>query len=169
MTPDTIRTLPDSRDTDVMVARAMCNRHGKHLDGLPLSILCQFCAHPKPYTADTPEGWAAMRECVEWLRSKGKTFRFAYRSGWWECGTDEADLFTVHPSLPHAVGLLVLMVIDRDAVANPLLAGLEPTPTAPPTPSPATEPMPRTSCPVSASKTGTGTAACNDDASPSAP
>lgn len=123
MTTDPIRTLPANRDTDARIARAMgCDvqngvwcgcKDGRHNDqyGRIYSML-------KEYTSDSYDGWAAMRECVEWLRWRGFMLEITCDITGWRAEADNGKV--CHridaDDLPHAVGLLVLMVGEADTM-----------------------------------------------------
>lgn len=105
VTPNSIRTLPANRKTDAKVRLAMDSFADYRSDP------------PKHYTANTPEGWAAMRECVEWLRGRGLIIMIDCYGPEWGVGvagncppTALTDMKST--SLPHAVGLLVVMVSE---------------------------------------------------------
>lgn len=73
MTPDDICKLKPDRDTDAMVGKVLGHivEWLTSYDGSPQPVIKGTNVLVEFYTADTPDGWAASRECWEWLRSRG--------------------------------------------------------------------------------------------------
>ena len=111
-----ILQLPPGRDLDVRAARAM---------GYTVSMTEAACpviddgSDLPRYTEDSRPGYAAMRECVEWLTARGWGFAF-HRIG---AGIKLRPLppmghkgyaMIETKSIPHAVALLVLLVDESE-------------------------------------------------------
>ena len=58
--------IPAGPELDAAVARAMGRTRGVFSGQLG-----KWNTDPDPYSADTPEGYAAMRDCLEWLGKEG--------------------------------------------------------------------------------------------------
>ena len=116
MTEADIRALPASRETDAMVRLIIGVRY--HADS--------SCEEVEvPYTADTPNGWAAMRECVAWLALRGyyvsmnqltnKTWEAGGNKGYDMFDDPIAPVWVTADTLPLAVARLVLLVKLRES------------------------------------------------------
>lgn len=135
-------THPPGRDLDALVATAMGLRTGPgnlcDEDAEPLRCL-EFhpeddpggCSHldkggrwadcssrigePPPYSSDTAEGWAAMKEMVEWAGAKGfdvEMYFSEHPKGEWSFDVWFVCEYTIREtsteSLPHALSLAMV-------------------------------------------------------------
>ena len=105
-TESSIRTAPAGRETDAAVTRAL---------GRPIET------RHRHYTADTPDGWAAMREEVAWLLARSEGFEVGFCGGEWVAtvhfynAVRRGTLDGSAPTMPLAVARLVLLVSLRES------------------------------------------------------